>query len=74
MKNGTFVEPADAFDHPFWDRVRDIASRKAIEIREQGFFGPAMVGHEELEYGGIVDTLKELDGHFKVRQEARVKS
>jgi len=36
--------------------VRDIASRKAIEIRE-GFFGPAMVGHEELEYGGIVDTL-----------------
>jgi len=74
MKNGRFAEPADAFDHPFWDRVRDIASGKAIEIREQGFFGPAMVGHEELEYGGIVDTLKDLDGRFKVRQEARVKS
>jgi fructose 1,6-bisphosphate aldolase/phosphatase len=57
MKNGRFAEPADAFDHPFWDRVRDIASRKAIEIRGQGFFGPAMVGHEELEYGGIVETL-----------------
>ncbi len=74
MRNGRFAEPADAFDHPFWDRVRDIASCKAIEIREQGFFGPAMVGHEELEYGGIVDTLKDLDGRFKVRQEARVKS
>jgi len=33
-----------------------------------------MVGHEELEYGGIVNTLKDLDGPFKVRQEARVKS
>ena len=41
---------------------------------EQGFFGPAMVGYEELAYGGIVDTLKELDARFKVRQEARVKS
>ena len=40
----------------------------------QGFFGPAMVGYEELEYGGIVDTLKELDARFKVRQEAPVKS
>jgi fructose 1,6-bisphosphate aldolase/phosphatase len=74
MKNGRFAEPADAFDHPFWDEIRRLAARKAIAIREQGFFGPAMVGHEELEYGGIVDTLKELDGRFKVRREARVKS
>jgi len=33
------VKEFNAFDHPFWDRVRDIASRKPIEIREQGFFG-----------------------------------
>jgi hypothetical protein len=33
-----------------------------------------MVGYEELEYGGLVDTLKELDAKFKVRQETRVKS
>ena len=74
MKNGRFAEPADAFDHPFWDHVRQIASQKAIAIREQGFFGPAMVGYEELEYGGIVDTLKELDGRFRVRQEAKARS
>ncbi len=74
MKDGKFAEPADAFDHPFWDQIRVIASRKAIEIRDQRFFGPAMVGYEELEYGGIVDTLKELDARFKVRQEARAKS
>ena len=74
MKEGRFAEPADAFDHPFWDHVRQIASQKAIAIREQGFFGPAMVGQEELEYGGIVDTLKELDVRFKVRQEAKARS
>jgi len=74
MKDGQFAQPADAFDHPFWDQIRVIASRKAIEIRDRGFFGPAMVGYEELEYGGIVDTLKELDARFKVRQEAPVKS
>jgi fructose 1,6-bisphosphate aldolase/phosphatase len=35
MKDGKFAEPADAFDHPFWDQIRVIASRKAIEIRDQ---------------------------------------
>jgi len=74
MKNGRFSEPADAFDHPFWDEIRQIASRKALAIRDQGFFGPAMVGYEELEYGGIVDTLKALDKRFKVRPETRGRS
>jgi fructose 1,6-bisphosphate aldolase/phosphatase len=73
MRGGRFAEPADAFDHPFWDEIRRQAALKAIAMREQGFSGPAMVGYEELEYGGIVDTLKDLDRRFRVRQEARVK-
>jgi fructose 1,6-bisphosphate aldolase/phosphatase len=61
------TEPADAFDHPVWDYVRDKVSRKAVELREQGFSGAAMLPYSELEYGGIVDRLKKLEKKFKVR-------
>jgi len=68
VHNGTFTEPADAFDHPFWDYVRDKVSRKAVELREQGFSGIAMLNYSELEYGGIVEKMKRLDKQFKVRK------
>jgi fructose 1,6-bisphosphate aldolase/phosphatase len=68
VHDGKLTEPADAFDHPFWDHVRDRVSRKAIEIREQGFSGPAMLGYDELEYGGIVERIKKIDKKFKVRK------
>jgi fructose 1,6-bisphosphate aldolase/phosphatase len=61
------TDPADAFDHPFWDYVREKVARKAIEIREQGFSGAAMLPYSELEYGGIVERMKKLDKLFKVR-------
>lgn len=60
------TEPADTFDHPFWDYVRDKVSRKAIDIREQGFSGCAMLPFSELEYGGIVERMKKLDKCFKI--------
>ncbi|MFH1841428.1 MAG: fructose-1,6-bisphosphate aldolase/phosphatase [Candidatus Nealsonbacteria bacterium] len=69
VKNGKLTEPADAFDHPFWDYIRDKASEKSVEIRKQGFFGPAMLPYSELEYGGIVDTLKNLEKKFKFREK-----
>ncbi len=68
MKNGKLTEPADAFDQPFWDWVRDQVSQKAQEIRRQGFSGCAMLPYSELEYGGIVEKMKKLDGKFKVRK------
>jgi hypothetical protein len=40
------------------------AVRKGAEIRSQGFFNPAMLGMEELEYGGIMERLKALDRRF----------
>jgi fructose 1,6-bisphosphate aldolase/phosphatase len=67
VHNGKLTHPADAFDHPFWDYVRKKASRKAYEIREQGFSGPAMLPYSELEYGGIVKKMEKLEPHFKVR-------
>ncbi|MFH0930434.1 MAG: fructose-1,6-bisphosphate aldolase/phosphatase [Candidatus Zixiibacteriota bacterium] len=68
MKEGVLTEPADAFDQPFWDYVRDRVSQKAIDMRQQGFSGCAMLPYSELEYGGIVEKLKELDKKFVVRK------
>ncbi len=68
VHGGKLTEPADAFDHPFWDYVRNEVSRKAIDIREQGFSGPAMLPYSELEYGGIVAKMKELDKEFRIRK------
>lgn len=64
---GKLAGPADAFDQPLWDYVRNEVSRKAVAIRRQGFYGPAMLPYSELEYGGIVETLEKLEKRFKVR-------
>ena len=66
VHNGKLTYPADAFDHPFWDYMREKASRKAYEIREQGFSGAAMLPYSELEYGGIVKKMGKLEPKFKV--------
>jgi len=69
MKEGRFTEPADTFAHPYWDYVRTKASAKSEELRRQGFFGPAMLPYSELEYGGIVERLKEMDRKFRILGE-----
>ena len=68
VHNGKLTEPVDAFDHPYWDFVRDKVSQKAYDIRRQGFSGPAMLPYSELEYGGIVEILNRLEKKFKVRK------
>jgi fructose 1,6-bisphosphate aldolase/phosphatase len=73
VHNGKLTEAADAFDHPFWDFVRNRVSKKALEIRRQGFSGPAMLPYSELEYGGIVEIMNELDKKFVVRGEKKKK-
>jgi fructose 1,6-bisphosphate aldolase/phosphatase len=67
VHEGKFSEPADLFDHPAWDKIRIKAMEKALAIREQGFFGPAMLGLNELEYTGIMERLNVLDKKFQVR-------
>jgi len=68
VHHGKLTESMDLFDHPFWNEVRRRASDKAIEIRRQGFSGPAMLPYSELEYGGIVSILERLDKKFQVRR------
>ncbi len=67
VNKGILTEPADAFDHPYWDFVRNRVSQKATDIRAQGFSGAAMLPYSELEYGGIVEKMKKLETQFKVR-------
>jgi fructose 1,6-bisphosphate aldolase/phosphatase len=70
MHEGKLTEPVDGFAHPFWDRVRDRVSDKAMEMRRQGFFGAAMLPMTELEYTGIMEKLAALDGRFHVHKKA----
>ena len=65
------TEPADCFAHPFWDEVRANVSRKAIEMRRQGFNGAAMLPMAELEYTGVMDKLARLEKRFTVRIEKK---
>ena len=66
---GKLTEPVDAFDHPYWDYVRNNVSRKAEEIRRQGFSGPAMLSMSELVYTGVMETLKALEKRFILRKK-----
>lgn len=68
IKNGKLTEPADAFDHPYWDFVRMKVSKKAEEIRRQGFSGPSMLPMTELEYTGVMETLKKLEKRFVIKK------
>jgi len=68
VKNGKLTEPVDCFDHPYWDWVRDKISQKAQEIRRQGFFGNAMLPMSELEYTGVMESLKKLEKKFFIRK------
>ncbi len=69
IQNGKLTESADAFDHPYWDRVRDKVSQKASDMRRQGFFGQAMLPMSELEYTGVMESLKSLEKRFKTRKK-----
>jgi len=63
---GVLAGPIDLFKNPVWEVFRDQAVRKGAEMRSQGFFNPAMLGMEELEYGGIMERLKALDRRFEL--------
>jgi len=70
MQEGRLTEPSDLFADPFWGGIREHIAQKAVEMRKQGFFGPAMLPMSELEYGGIVARLRRLEEEFVVAKEA----
>ena len=57
----------DFFDNLAWDVVRTRAQEKALEMRAQGWSGPAMLPYTELEYGGFRDTVTGLLDRFAYR-------
>jgi fructose 1,6-bisphosphate aldolase/phosphatase len=65
--DGSFSAFIDVFDNPAWDYVRILAQKKALEIRKQGWSGPAMLPTQELEYGGFRDVIKDLEARFRLR-------
>jgi len=67
VHKGKLTEPVDTFAHPFWDEVRSQVSRKAIDMRRQGFNGAAMLPMGELEYTGVMDKLRKLEARFRLR-------
>lgn len=67
VSDGKLTEPVDCFVSPFWNTVRDKVSSKAMDIRNQGFFGAAMLPMDELEYTGIVERIAALDERFELR-------
>ncbi|MDR7444236.1 MAG: fructose 1,6-bisphosphatase, partial [Armatimonadota bacterium] len=71
LHEGKLTGPVDLFSDPVWAPVRERIVDKALEMRKQGFFEPAMLPYSELEYGGIVARLERLEKEFHVvRQEA----
>lgn len=66
VSQGILTGPVDLFGDPFWAQVRHRISEKAIEMRRQGFFEPAMLPIKELEYGGITVRLGRLDAEFVI--------
>lgn len=71
MHEGRLTGPVDLFADPVFDAVRERISEKAMEMRRQGFFEPAMLPMSELEYGGIVSRLRKLDTQWTIRNGAK---
>ena len=62
--DGKLSERVDMFGNSVWDSTRLKAQRKAEELRQQGFVGPAMLPIQELEYSAFRDSLAELEAQF----------
>jgi len=66
MHNGKFVGPFDGFSTPDWDYIREIATKKALTMRSQGFVHPATLVPSELEYAeGYNARMSVLESKMK---------
>jgi fructose 1,6-bisphosphate aldolase/phosphatase len=65
---GKLSEGVDVFGNVAWDATRLKAQRKAEELRQQGFIGPAMLPIQELEYSAFRTSLANLEAEFEMRE------
>jgi fructose 1,6-bisphosphate aldolase/phosphatase len=66
MHDGKLTKAVDGFARPFWDKVRDVVSEKAIGMRRQGFCGAVILPMSELEYTRPMEAPEDLDARFVV--------
>jgi fructose 1,6-bisphosphate aldolase/phosphatase len=66
--DGELSEGLDVFGNEAWDETRLRAQRKAYELRQQGFVGPAMLPIQELEYSAFRKSLAALEEEFTLRK------
>ncbi|MGI0057967.1 MAG: fructose-1,6-bisphosphate aldolase/phosphatase [Nitrosarchaeum sp.] len=75
MHNGKFTGPFDGFSTPDWDYIREIATKKALSMRSQGFIHPATLVPSELEYAeGYRARMSILETKMKPIEESGAKS
>ena len=67
-KDGELSDGLDVFGGEAWDETRLRAQRKAYEIRQQGFVGPAMLPIQELEYSAFRKSLSALEEEFEIKK------
>ena len=60
VSNGKLIGPADMFDDPAFDRVRNRCNEIADMIRAQGPFEPHRLSLDEMEYTTLPAVEKEL--------------
>lgn len=69
MHNGKLTGPFDGFSTPDWDYIREIATKKAMAMRSQGFIHPATLVPSELEYAeGYRARMSVLEDKMKPMQ------
>jgi fructose 1,6-bisphosphate aldolase/phosphatase len=66
MHEGKLIGPFDGFSTPDWDYIREIATKRALAMRSQGFIHPATLVPSELEYAeGYKDRINILKSKMK---------
>ena len=75
MHDGKLTGPFDGFSTPDWDYIREIATKKALAMRSQGFIHPATLVSSELEYAeGYRARIEVLEAKMKPIEESAAKS
>jgi len=65
VNNGKFDRPADLFDDPAFDTVREKSANIADYMRRHGPFEPHRLPLEEMEYTTLPNVMDELEDRFE---------
>ena len=75
MHGGKLTGPFDGFSTADWDYVREIATKKALDMRSQGFIHPATLVPSELEYAeGYKARMEKLHEKMKPLEDNKSSS